>query len=291
MIQRGLGRGMLTLCGLGLLLTLASVNAQDTPAAERDTPIPSITIHVVQRGETLYGVAQQYNVGMVALAQLNGIVNPATIQVGQRLLVPADRRTDDDQVVHIVQPGETVESISALYGLNADVLAARNNLGTGRNVYIGQRLNVAPDAAPPPEAAADPKDDLRVAAAQVVWHTVQPGETLLQIAGLYDVSVDVLIEGNNILDPETIYADQRLAVAGITAPQLAIDLPSLVTDLDIAPLLFIEGQTGRFRLTTLRPVQVSGSFLGREVVAAAEDDGLVNTILVGVPVGTRAGVY
>ncbi|MEL7234664.1 MAG: LysM peptidoglycan-binding domain-containing protein, partial [Chloroflexota bacterium] len=48
------------------------------------------TIHVVQRGENLFRIALGYGLTTEALANLNGINDPASIQVGQRLLVPRD---------------------------------------------------------------------------------------------------------------------------------------------------------------------------------------------------------
>lgn len=45
-------------------------------------------IYVVQQGDTLYGIAVQFNVGMDELMSLNGMDDPNTLQVGQELQIP-----------------------------------------------------------------------------------------------------------------------------------------------------------------------------------------------------------
>src|SRR5690606_40925901 len=92
---------------IGLLLSLPAT-AQVTDGG--------VTIHVVQRGETLYSIAMEYGVTISDLARINGIVNAGYIQVGQRLLVP----TGEAEVpalpqTHVVQPGETLRSIANFY--------------------------------------------------------------------------------------------------------------------------------------------------------------------------------
>lgn len=49
---------------------------------------PAGTVHIVQRGETLYSIALRYGVSMWAIARANGIANLNRIYVGQRLVIP-----------------------------------------------------------------------------------------------------------------------------------------------------------------------------------------------------------
>jgi len=59
-------------------------------------------------------------------------------------------------------------------------------------------------------------------------HVVQPGETLAAIAAQYDVSVQAIVDANDITDPDLIYAGQSLVIpapAG-AAPANAISQPS-----------------------------------------------------------------
>ena len=264
----------------GMLWLPVSVIAQQTD--------PGVTIHVVQRDETLFGIALSYGVTVDELASLNGLDDPGNIQVGQRLLVPANAIPQS----HVVQPGETLRGIAELYGVTVENLAAWNNIANPDNIDVGQVLSLSspvtetPGAAPTSVAQSLPS----TTSASIVY-TVQEGETLFRIATSYGLTVNDLLQANNITDPTLIYAGQQLIIPDVEVPQFALDLPPTVTALDILPLIFVEGQTGRIRLTTSVPMTVSGQFLDRGIADAAEQDNTMHTILVGVPIFTAAGVY
>lgn len=54
------------------------------------TPAPTATVrkHVVRAGETLLGIALQYNTTTQAIMQANNITNPNLLRVGQELVIP-----------------------------------------------------------------------------------------------------------------------------------------------------------------------------------------------------------
>lgn len=72
--------------------TQANVVAQNiatiTPAASPTIP-PDAKMHVVQRGETVYRISQQYSVSMESIAATNGLTDMSRIFVGQELWIPA----------------------------------------------------------------------------------------------------------------------------------------------------------------------------------------------------------
>jgi murein DD-endopeptidase MepM/ murein hydrolase activator NlpD len=269
----------------GMLWLPASAAAQQTD--------PGISIHIVQRGETLFRIALSYGVTVDELVTLNSIADPSSIQVGQRLLVPANNVTVNNlPQTHTVQPGETLRSIADLYGLCVENLAAGNNIANPDTIYVGQVLNLSPAATDTPTIAPVPTVETpEQSAATNIIYTVQPGETLFRIATSYGLTVNDLSRVNNITDPTLIYVGQQLIIPGLEAPQLALDLPSTVTALDVFPQVFVEGQTGRVRMTTTVPMTVTGTFLDHMIVDAVEQGNIVHTILVGVPIFSSAGIY
>jgi len=92
-------------------------------------------IHVVQRGETLFGIAQQYGITMSRIIADNMLPDPSRLVVGQTLVIryPAQ--------VHTVRPGETLLAISGQYRLSIRQLQ-RNNpvLEGGTQLFPGQSI-------------------------------------------------------------------------------------------------------------------------------------------------------
>ena len=81
---------------LGLIIGLVAVlvfgaspaNAAPPPATPGHSPTAGPIIHVVQRGETLYGIAARYGTTVSAIVAANRLTNPNRIYVGQRLVIP-----------------------------------------------------------------------------------------------------------------------------------------------------------------------------------------------------------
>ena len=65
-----------------------------------------MTIHVVQPGETLYGIAGRYGADPELLRQANGAPENGALAVGQTLVIQEIR------LFHVVQPGQTLASIA-----------------------------------------------------------------------------------------------------------------------------------------------------------------------------------
>ena len=53
------------------------------------TPLPTPVVHVVAEGETLEGIAEQYDVGIFVLRMVNRIPEGGAVRQGQRLIIPA----------------------------------------------------------------------------------------------------------------------------------------------------------------------------------------------------------
>lgn len=273
---------MLIVMLAGMLWLPASSFAQDAPS--------NVTVHVVQRGETLFRISLNYGLTVDEIAAFNGIVDPTNIQVGQRLLIPVSGDASPEiPATHVVQVGETLKTIAASYGLTVAELAARNNLVNVDVIYAGQVLNITDLPVPTPTIQQQSVEAVPELPSLV--YTVQPGDTLFRIATRFGTTVNVLVEANTITDPTVIYSGQQIIIPGLEPPQLMLDLPPIVGGLDVTPLIFVEGEAGRLRLTTTSPVSIAGTFLDRALNDASGQNGTLHTILVGVPMFTEAGIY
>lgn len=94
-------------------------------------------IHVVQPGDTIYRLAQQYGVSMERLLQDNQLENPAQLVVGQTIVVQYP------EVTHTVKAGDSLYSIAQMHSTTAAQLLRNNPNLQGRDlIYPGQTIVV-----------------------------------------------------------------------------------------------------------------------------------------------------
>lgn len=98
--------------------------------------------YIVQPGDTLYRIAQTYNVSLTELIRVNQIPPPYTIYPGQRIFIPGVEppKPPPGGRVYIVQPGDTLYSIAEKFNVPLDALIRLNNIPRPDLIYPGQRL-------------------------------------------------------------------------------------------------------------------------------------------------------
>jgi len=114
-----------------------------TPTSE-GVPVPpeSPTMHIVQRGETLFSISRQYGIPWEDVAQANGITYPYWIAVGQKLTIPREETpvAPIGGRIHIVQQGENLFRIGLKYGVDWQDIARANGIVNPNEVVVGQKL-------------------------------------------------------------------------------------------------------------------------------------------------------
>lgn len=298
----------------GVLMS-APVIAQDAGDLA-DNPPAGVTIHVVQRGENLYSIAIQYEMTVQDLAELNGIFNPYTIYVGQRLLVPTDETITIEPQTHIVQPGQNLFDIATVYGTTIDTLLNLNDIANANTIYVGQVLQITerrtigstdtpiadesveatPETEVTPETTPEAVEVAEVAPTEIPTfstniHVVQGGDTMYKIAVRYGTTVQALSNANAIADPTRIYSGQRLIIPGRAEPEDIARFPEPIESLDINPLVLVEGETTSITIRTNAASLVTVNFLEQNLrVISLENNGL-HYIFVPVPLFTPPDTY
>jgi len=100
-------------------------------------------IHIVQAGEVLSVIAEKYGVSMDELVAVNRIANPNLVSPGTELIIPgltAAELEAANQIIHIVQAGESLGSIAARYGVSADAISEANRITDPNLIRVGDRL-------------------------------------------------------------------------------------------------------------------------------------------------------
>ena len=191
----------------GVVEALANyIGVPYTPPGENiDTPT-DLSVYVVKRGDTLYGIARKFGVSLQDLKNRNNLVNDS-ISIGQQLYIPGiqDVIVDPSAGTYTVAKGDTLYSIAGKYGISVDELMTMNNL-TNNNISIGQQLFIPTDSSnitPPIES-------------DITVYTVSPGDTLYSISRLYNTTVDDIISLNN-LDNYILTVGQTLKIPDSTS--------------------------------------------------------------------------
>ena len=110
-----------------------------------------------------------------------------------------------EQIVHIVQPGENLYRISLRYGVTMEAIMAANGLTNAHRINAGQQLIIPGGADGSP--AAEPTITENP-------YLVQWGDTLGGIALSHGVTIWALMQANEISNSYVIYAGQELVIPG-----------------------------------------------------------------------------
>ncbi|GAA4761896.1 muramidase family protein [Microbacterium gilvum] len=154
------------------LAASGTATAQAAPVAELSVSTETNrTTHTVEAGDTVWSIAQRYDVPVADVLSLNSLSSDAVIFPGQKLVVagavvvkqpaqpvqeaqaPAPSPSASDET-YIVQAGDTPWSIADEHGVSVSELLAANGLGGSSIIYPGQKI-VIPSADAPAPAAAD----------------------------------------------------------------------------------------------------------------------------------------
>jgi LysM repeat protein len=114
---------------------------------------------------------------------------------------------------HVVQAGETLSGIAAIYGTTVDAIVQANNLTDADDISEGQALIIPSSAASIPTGAAT-ASSVSTPSSSVGQriHVVQVGETLSEIARTYGVTTEAIVQANGLDNPNAISVGQALVI-------------------------------------------------------------------------------
>jgi membrane-bound lytic murein transglycosylase D len=192
------------------------------------------TRHRVRQGETIGGLAEKYQTTAAVLREVNGL-RGNLIRAGDHLMIPhalkampsytqsAESRAARQQSTerngvrraHVVQPGESLWSISQAYGVNVRSLASWNSMAPGDVLSVGRDLVVWTKAAAAGGAEAQPARSAVTGGndrVRQVTYVVRRGDSLSSIARRFRVGVQKLVEWNNVQVDKYLQPGQRLTM-------------------------------------------------------------------------------
>lgn len=132
--------------------------------------------YVVKKGDTLYGIANKYNVRVDNLKSYNNL-STDSLSIGQIIKIP-DNKVNSNE--YVVKSGDTLYSISKKYGVSVDELMSVNNLKS-TVLSVGQVLKIPNNSE-----------------VTNVIYTVKKGDSLWSIAKDNKTTVDAIVKLNKL---------------------------------------------------------------------------------------------
>ena len=188
--------------------TTVEAKTMDEPEViypEGEFKINNTRVVYVKAGTALLSVAEQYDVSLKRLMDFNDLQEENVLAKGQLVFLQRKRKVGQ-QEFHVVQAVETVYDICQFEGVRLESLLEYNHLAKGMQPAEGEKLYLKERAPARPMLAIEVKkqDDTLSIAKNVslvtnsTTHVVQINETLFSIAKKYGVSIEKLMQWNNL---------------------------------------------------------------------------------------------
>jgi len=166
-------------------------------AKEETKPAEEVKTHVIEAGNTFYGIAKKYNVTIQSIKDANPLVADG-LKVGQKIRIPSQSeftvQPESGKVVfYKVKQGDTKWRIASQHKISVADLDRLNPDLQSKTLQVDDNIWVP--------AAEEMADEVKETLAQeqdpaFIYHGVKQGEGLFRIAVIYDTTQDKIIELN-----------------------------------------------------------------------------------------------
>ena len=150
------------------------------------------TNYTVQKGDSLWNIANKFNVSIESLKTANNLASNL-LNIGQTLKIPTEEKpVTGDYTVYTISKGDSLYSIAKKYNTTVDALVKYNNLSS-TNLKVGEQLLIP------------------ISESKLNTYTVKSGDSLYSIAKKYGITVDELKKANG-LTSNNLSLNQKLVI-------------------------------------------------------------------------------
>ncbi len=251
---------------IGILQSLNQITDGRSIFAGQSLIVPSVSeeamhVYIVEAGDSLYGISQQFNTAVSVLKSVNGIADARDLQVGASILIPKTDVTKFE--VYEVIADDSLYSLSRRFATTEEALITLNGLEGSQDLEAGQTILVPRiDGTKYDVHVVAPGDSLynlarrfNTTVAQLralngiggshdmtvgrsilvpkvdatIFETVviEPGDSLFALARRYNVSLEVLQTLNRLADPRDIRVGQTILIPNLENALLEVHVVKL----------------------------------------------------------------
>ena len=182
-----------------------------------------LTHYTVRKGDSVVSVAHQFETTVNVIRDLNGLPE-GRLTVGTDLRIPSSTAVQlpakvmlaaarvDGKVrenrrvrrvrIQTVHAGESLWTIARRHGINVNTLASMNGMRAGDSLRAGQKIKLSTSNTAPRASSSSRR----------VVYIVRAGDTLRQIAKLFQVSVSQILGWNGMSSETHILKGQKLTI-------------------------------------------------------------------------------
>lgn len=228
----------------GLLIKIPQNETKDSHQSES----VSTVIHTVQKGESLWDIAQQYRLSLDELSRVNELAKPDSLYIGQQIKVPISNSKEDiakdndskpvdlsfesertnlkeitssineefqesvKEISYEVKPGENLWTIAQHYQVSLKELSQVNELENTEKLSIGQIIKIPLGTKQTDDKSKQIENTEKESEDNWVEHIVEYGESISLIAQKYRIPMETICQLNQISPKDYVYPGQRLKI-------------------------------------------------------------------------------
>jgi LysM repeat protein len=231
----------------GALADAAKITSTPPTTAAASVTAASVpSIYRVVAGDTVSSIAGKYGLATASVLAMNGLGWKSVIFPGQTLQLSksggAPVTTAPPQASnsgrYTIVAGDTVGKIAAKFGLATNTVLSANGLSTSSIIYPGQTLAIpttSPAAFTPAPVAhvtpiVTPTPPATIGTTPITSsYVVTSGDTISKIATKFGISIQSILNANNLSWSSIIYTGRTITIPGVSVLTTAASAPTGLT--------------------------------------------------------------
>lgn len=190
--------------------------------------------HIVEKGETFFGIAKKYNVLPGNLMDYNQTVDPNKMNVGLIIKIPAEKNVPTiPSGTYILQEGDNIEKIALTFGITHQDIShwnpEFNKKVVGDIIFIKAPVNDATNEGVRTKGANITVDNKPKTIVKTQWwettdgkHVVKANENVSMLATAYGFTEERFRQMNGLLPNEKIKEGQQLITVICPVPNIIV---------------------------------------------------------------------